>query len=209
MAEIIVTGDRHYVPNSTSSMERFRFYQEDGSGKLSLQITRDGGTTWKAIASEPPSNVGVGWIPTIAEGGTIKWVPPLGILTNSPSTGDGSTSWIDFNFPAELQPDVYFGLFEIPSGIKIQPTSIQISLFTAPARSDIKISIENAVSGATISEIGSIALGPNQVYNSSTFITQFELLAGTKIRARIESFTPDDNFLPGSFLVARLIFKRI
>lgn len=208
MSEIIVTGDRQYVPKSTSSLERFRFYQEDGSGKLSVQITRDGGVTWKAIASEPPSNAGVGWTPTIAENGTIRWMSPLSILSKATTAGDGSQMWVDFSFPAELQSDAAFGMFEVPAGITIQPTAIQISLFTAPERSDIKVSIENATTGAQISEIGSINLGINQTYNSSTFTTNFEWVAGTKVRARIESFTGSES-LPGSFLVARLIFKRI
>ena len=206
MAEIIVTGDRQYVPNPTSSMERFRFYQEDGSGKLSLQITRDGGTTWKAIASEPPSNVGIGWIPTIAENGTIRWMSPSTILAKTPTAGDASQLWVDFSFPAELQSDVAFGMFEIPAGTRLQPTGIQVSLFTAPSI-DIPISIENAVTGVKIAEIGDIYLTANQIFHSITFDQDFSWSGGTKVRARVGYF--DSSNFPGSFLVARLIFKRI
>jgi len=208
MSEIIVTGDRHYVPTSTSSMERFRFYQEDGTGKLSVQITRDGGESWKAIASEPPSNVAVGWIPTIAENGTIRWMSPTSVL-NQNSIGSGSDqSWIDFSFPAELQSGAAFGMFQIPVNTVIRPTEIQVNLFTPPARSGVSVSIENAVTGLKIEEIGDITLSVNQVYNSSVFTSNFDLIAGTRIRAKINTFS-DDELTPGSFLVARLIFERV
>jgi hypothetical protein len=205
MAEILVTGDRHYVPSPTSSKERFRFSEEAGTGKLTLQTSRDSGITWTAIASEPPSNAGVGWIPTISEGGTIKWVSPTTALkTNSTTAGMGQF-WVDFNFPAAIQNNIPFGVFEVPSETTLGATGLQLSLFKAPAIA-LSVSIISALSGEAINGIDPVTINGGQTFVSVNFPEVVQINSLTKLSANV---TYTDAGETGEFLVARLIVKRI
>jgi len=132
-SEVLITGDRHYVPDSQFPDDRIRMFTEEKSGKFVLQCTRDAGKTWKTMASEPPSDATDGWIPVLSSSGNdIKWSPPTGIAsTASGSNNSVGMGWIDFLHPGELINNTTFGYFRIPNnGLKVN--GIQISCFYPP-----------------------------------------------------------------------------
>ena len=205
MAETLITGDRHYVPSATSSNERFRFYPEAGTGKLTVQITRDGGNTWTAIASEPPSNAGVGWIPTLSENGSIKWISP-GAAFRSTRSSSGAQTWIDFSFPGETQSNTTFGAFEVPSNTTIVATGIQLSVFSAPV-TPVSVSIVSYTSGTELLGIDPTFIGASQFFVATNFSTPVQINAGTRISAKVNLNLSQESL--GSYLVARLIVRSV
>jgi hypothetical protein len=205
MSAAIVSGDRNYVPDIEHPNERFRFVSRDGSGKLELQVTRDGGESWKAISAEPPSNAGKGWIPSLSEDDSVQWVSPYSLFSQFFYSGAESLTWIDFYFPAELQNNTEFGGFEVPDGISMRATSVQISFFSAPTRSDVQLSFVDSVSG--VARTSSINLAAGISLASINLIDEIVLGPGSKTRAKIS--LGNESGSPGSFLVAKLMVNKI
>jgi hypothetical protein len=206
MSDALITGSRHYVPNADRPSERLRFVAEPGTGKLVLQTTRDGGKNWKTISSEPSSNASAGWIQAINNEGSVSWVSPQSVFSNFFNSGTETVSWIDFNFPAELQANVDFGGFEVPDGLSLRVLGLQISFFSPPERSDIQLRFVNSSSGEEI--LGPINLSLGISFASQKFEDQVLLGPGMKIRGRI-SFGAESESNPGNFLVARLIVNKV
>jgi hypothetical protein len=210
MSEILVPGERHYIPDQTLTDLRFRFFVEDDSGKLSLQTTSDGGKTWRSICSEVPSNASAGWVLSLAEGNTVKWTPLSQVIRTLPSSIVSSLqTWTDFSFPADLQDDVTFGMFEVPSGknLQFEAYGVQVSVFNPTQASNLEISFLNF-------NTSDVVAGPYRIdqgigYKSILFDEDdvFVLGSGSKTVAKI---TLDDSVEnPGSFLVARLLLTGI
>jgi len=205
-SETLVTGNRHYVPSDTSSSERFRFDQDASTGKLSVQITRDNGVTWKAIAAEPPSNAGIGWIPTIAEGGSVKWVSPVEVLSYRTSTAYSNQLWVDFNHPASVMPNTVFGVLEVPKGINLYAYGMQVSFFKKPTNGfSIFFVDKNDRNVINLPNKNSPYNVPNLAYSSEYFKEKALLSEGLVISAK----TGASGLLMGDFMTVRLLLEKI
>jgi len=207
-SETLVTGNRHYVPSDTSSSERFRFDQDASTGKLSVQITRDNGVTWKAIAAEPPSNAGIGWIPTIAEGGSVKWVSPVEVLSYRTSTAYSNQLWVDFNHPASVMPNTTFGILDVPKGINFYAYGMQVSFFKKPTNSfDVFFvdSEERSILNLP-SETSPYNIVSSVTYSREMFTEKILIPEGSIVRAKTGNSTESGM---GDFMTVRLLLEKI
>jgi hypothetical protein len=208
MAETIVSGERHYLPSPSLPDLRLRFAIEDTSGKMSLQTSGDGGTSWQAIASEPPSNVGVGWVPTISEDKSIRWLPISEVVRSGDQVVPSYLqAWTDFSFPAELQNNVQFGMFDVPTGLRFEAYGLQVSVFSPPQINDLTITLINSNSQTPIYNGGPFLFDAGIQYKSYDFPDPILLLSGSKTSAKINF--ANENAFPGSFLVARLLLRGV
>jgi hypothetical protein len=214
MAETIVPGERHYIPDPELPNLRFRFSIDPETRKMVVQSTSDSGSKWLDMIAEVPGNAGTGWIPVTMEGGKIRWMPISRFIqqssvsgTTPPPSGGGSLQgyiWTDFSFPAELQNGVSFGMFEVPPEISFNAVGAQISIFAPPQVSNLTVRFVNRNTGLPLSD--PVHLLPGEIYRSSMFLEQVTLGPGTKINA-VVNFSSSS--FPGAFLVARLLLNSI
>jgi len=146
-SSVLIFGDRHYVPDQNNPDNRFRFSIENKTDKMVIQYTRNGGKTWKAMASETPSNISDGWI-SVSSGNSLRWVPFSGINMVGQvggNTGIGSYSfWIDFMHPGDIVDRSMFGAFTSSMG-PILIRGLQVSCFSPPSLGEVvKVSIANS-----------------------------------------------------------------
>jgi len=205
MAGIIIPGEQHYIPDPEFSELRFRFSTGNADGSMSVECTTDSGETWRAIAIEPPSNAGAGWVQYIGTDGKLKWGPITNTIKSSSSVLSALQVWTDFSFPAALQDGLTFGVFEVPDGLSFEAYGVQLNVFQ-PSDPNVSIGVSfiHGSTGATLSEIATLSGGSSFV--STVFNSPFVLESKQNIKALIV-IGGDTNLDCGSYLTARLLLR--
>jgi len=207
MIATIIPGEQHFVPDVEFPELTFRFNVDSNTKKLSLQSSTDSGATWKNMSTEPPSTAGVGWVQAIDEKGEARWMPINNVIKSSTSSLSALQVWTDFSFPAEIQHNYTFGIFEVPKGLAFEAYGVQVSLFQ-PAGLDVAISVSFIDDQTGIVLANPCVLTGGNSYASLTFEQSFKIKETKKIKARTIISGNQSNFC-GSFLVARLLLKGI
>jgi hypothetical protein len=208
MADPII-GEQQFIPNSLVTTQRTRFYRDPVSGVLSVQYSKDSGTTWRDFISEPSTLATEGWIPTLTATGNVTWRPILSLLTAGTAIGGGSSSaavaaWTDFSFPASLFVNKQFGYFLVPSSSTITCYGAQLSVFSPSSGGDIVLNMLNIVNGAPQYAGQEIRLSQGVLIGATVFSSPVVMSPGTTWRMIATSVGTID---PGQFLTCRLMFS--
>lgn len=208
MADPII-GEQQFIPNSLVTSQRTRFYRDPVSGVLSVQYSKDSGTTYRDFISEPSTLATEGWIPTLTATGNVTWRPILSLLAAGTNTNGGSSSatvaaWTDFSFPAALFTDKQFGYFLVPPSSTIICYGVQLSVFTPSSGGDIVLSMVNIVNGTPQYVGQEIRLPQGVLIGATVFTSPVIMSPGTTWRMTATSVGTVD---PGQFLTCRLMFS--
>lgn len=181
LSDILIFGDRHYIPDQNNPDNRFRFFLEDKTGKMVIQYTRDGGSIWRAMASEAPSNVSDGWVP-VTSGKSLRWIPFANVGSKT-ETSSSNKFWIDFMHPGDIVDMTMFGAFKNSIG-PIYIRGMQVSCFIPPSSNEtVKVQIVSSAN-KNILYSPSVLIGDSIITNiefQDTYIVPKE----TTIRAMV------------------------
>jgi len=202
-----ILGDQQFVPNRLVLSDRSRFYRDPESGILSIQISKDAGSSWKNILVEPPSYASDGWTPTLNSSGGVEWRPPKALSTSTSSSSALNSLWVDFQFPGALQADKTFGFFSAPSGSTLKCFGAQVSAFSPPTSGAVSIVLLRKLPDQVESfePIGpSIVLPAGALVAEATFSPVIEIPPRSSLKMRVIAVGQED---PGEFLSCRLMLS--
>lgn len=200
-----ILGEQQFVPNQLVTTNRTRFYRDPSSGALSVQYTKDGGTTWKQFISEPSSLATEGWVPSLTASGDVVWRPVATLVSDTASATTSTQPWTDFMFPGTLYTDKEFGYFKVPQGYTLDCYGSQMTIFTPATGSSITVRLVNLQSGASVIVGQEMFLGINKL-TSVNLISPVRMTSNSEWRLTLTSVGSID---AGEFLSCRLMFNTV
>lgn len=199
------TGIVQTTPDPYMGNSQWRIWRNPAKGRIEIQVTRNGGATWKTIVPEPPTNAAAGLTLSLTESGDAEWVMPS--VSSSSTTGASSASLVassslvyaELTMAGELRADRTFGFYMAPSNSPIRCFGTQMWLQSPGVGGDTKVDI---VSEAGFEMERFSILSAGITFRQTLFSTPLTMPAGSLWRARLKTVAPDD---PGSFLSVRLL----
>lgn len=198
-----ILGEQQFVPNQLVSSNRTRFYRDPVSGAMSVQYTKDGGTTWKQFISEPSSVATEGWVPSLTASGEVVWKPLLSVAADSSAAPARAQLWTDLIFPGTIYTNHEFGYFKVPDGQNMECYGSQISVFTPASGSAITVRLVRVRDGASTITGSEMQLAAGQPAGVN-LINPVQMRATSEWRLILTSVGSVD---PGEFLSCRLLLN--
>lgn len=198
-----ILGEQQFVPNQLVTSDKTRFYRDPVSGALSVQYTKDGGTTWKQFIGEPSSLATEGWVPSLTATGDVVWRPISSLIAGN--TAAASAQWVEFSYPQSLSSGKEFGYFKVPSGQNMECYGFQVSVIDASGVSPTICRIVNVNDGLSTAVGPEIILAVGQLTGSG-LIDPISMRADSEWRMTISSVGASQ---VGGFLSCRLLLNTV
>lgn len=185
-----ISGELIVTPDLFQSKSKLRVRRNNKLGRIELQVTSDGGVTYRTLLPDPASAKGaakVGSVLTVLEGGGVGWVFPTTPTENNRL--ENFVHPVSSSYNNTLVVNEVFGVLQVPSTYAFDLIGMAASVQTASSVDDIKVDICTAA-GARKNKV--LTIGAGVKYASVTYSQSLRLPQGTTWRFKIVQVGNED-----------------